>query len=123
MRFLADAGISPTTVEFLLRLGHEATHVRALGMLRASDPEIIDRARADSSVVLTFDLDFGEILALGVLDRPSVVIFRLSDERPAAVNKRLAVVINERLEDLVSGSLILIEGTKYRIRKLPIRRE
>jgi predicted nuclease of predicted toxin-antitoxin system len=50
VRFLADAGISPTTVEFLLRLGHEATHVRALGMQRASDLEIVDRARADSSL-------------------------------------------------------------------------
>jgi type I restriction enzyme R subunit len=28
MRFLADAGISPKTVEFLRRLGHDAIHVR-----------------------------------------------------------------------------------------------
>lgn len=76
-----------------------------------------------SSVVLTFDLDFGEILALGVLDRPSVVIFRLSDERPPVVNKRLAAVIDERLEDLVSGSLILVEDERNRVRKLPIGRE
>jgi predicted nuclease of predicted toxin-antitoxin system len=92
-------------------------------MQRAPDREIVDRARADSSVVLTFDLDFGEVLALGVLDRPSVVIFRLSDERPAAVNKRIAAVIDERVEDLVSGSLILIEDQRYRVRKLPIGRE
>lgn len=92
-------------------------------MQRASDSEIVDRARSDSSVVLTFDLDFGEILALGVLDRPSVVIFRLSDQRPAAVNQRLAPVIVERKEDLLSGALILIEDTRYRLRKLPIRRE
>ena len=50
------------------------------------------------------------------------MIFRLSDERPAAVNKRLAAVIDERLEDLVSGSLILIEDEKYRVRKQPIGR-
>lgn len=76
-----------------------------------------------SSVVLTFDLDFGEILALSALDRPSVVIFRLSDERPPVVNKRLAAVIDERLEDLVSGSLILVEDERNRVRKLPIGRE
>lgn len=63
MRFLADAGISPTTVLFLLEAGHHATHVRSLGMQRAPDFEIMERARGDSSVVLTFDLDFGEILA------------------------------------------------------------
>ena len=32
-------------------------------------------------MVITFDLDFGDILALGVLDKPSVIILRLSDER------------------------------------------
>jgi len=36
----------------------------------------VRRAAADRRVVLTFDLDFGDILALGVLDKPSVVIFR-----------------------------------------------
>ena len=91
-------------------------------MQRARDVEIIEWARGDSSVVLTFDLDFGEILALGVLDRPSVVIFRLSDERPAAVNPRLAVVLNERTADLESGALVLVEDTTYRVRNLPIRR-
>ncbi len=92
-------------------------------MQRAPDSEIIERARDDSSVVLTFDLDFGEILALGVLDRPSVVLFRLSDARPAAVNPRLAAVINEQRAELESGALVLVEDTAYRVRKLPIRRE
>ena len=47
-------------------------------------------------MVLTLDLDFGEILALGVVDTPSVVIFRLMDERAVAVNRRLDVVLAER---------------------------
>ena len=45
MRFLADAGVSPKTIEFLAQLGHYAEHVRALGMQRAPDPQIVDRAR------------------------------------------------------------------------------
>jgi predicted nuclease of predicted toxin-antitoxin system len=68
MRFLANAGVSPKTVDFLKQLGHEAVHVRTLGLERAADRVLIDRALADSSVVVTFDLDFGDILALGVLD-------------------------------------------------------
>jgi predicted nuclease of predicted toxin-antitoxin system len=123
MRFLADAGISPRTVEFLKQLGHEATHVRTLGLQRARDAELIDRSRADSSVVLTFDLDFGDILALGVLDKPSVIILRLSDERTESVNHRLSVVLAERAADLEAGVLILVEDTRYRVRKLPIGRE
>jgi len=122
MRFPADGGISPRTVEFLKQLGHEAVHVRTLGMQRAADRDIVDHARADSSVVLTFDLDFGELLAVGVLDRPSVIIFRLADERSDSANQRLLKVLPERVAELESGALILVEDTRYRRRKLPIRR-
>jgi predicted nuclease of predicted toxin-antitoxin system len=43
MRFLADAGVSPKTVEFLITLGHEAVHVRTRGLQRTPDREIIQR--------------------------------------------------------------------------------
>ena len=122
MRFLADAGISPKTVEFLKQLGHEATHVRTLGIQRAPDAQIVEQARADESVVLSFDLDFGDLLALGVMDKPSAILFRLSDERAESVNARLSTVLNEQLAELESGALILVEDTRYRVRKLPIRR-
>ena len=121
MRFLADAGISPKTVEFLKQLGHEAVHVRTLGLQRAPDAELVHRARADSSVVLTFDLDFGAVLALDIVDRPSVVIFRLSDERAESVNRRLETVLAEQGKALESGALVLVEDTRYRVRRLPIR--
>ena len=121
MRFLADAGISPRTVEFLRGHGHTAIHVRELGMQRAPDRLVVEKARAEESVILTFDLDFGEILALGVLARPSVMIFRLSDERADAVNLRLQGVISEQAEALASGALVLVEDTRYRVRRLPMQ--
>jgi len=122
MRFLADAGISPKTVDFLNQLGHDAAHVRALGLLRAEDSELVERARADSRIVLTFDLDFGDILALGVLTGPSVILFRLADERADSVNRRISIILAERSADLEAGALILVEDARYRVRKLPIGR-
>jgi predicted nuclease of predicted toxin-antitoxin system len=123
MRFLADAGISPKTVEFLKQLGHAATHVRTLGMQRAPDAQVIALARTDGSVVLSFDLDFGDLLALGVTDKPSVILFRLADERAESVNRRLSTVLNEQVTELESGALILVQDTRYRVRKLPILRK
>jgi predicted nuclease of predicted toxin-antitoxin system len=122
MRFLADAGISPRTVEFLRQIGHDVVHVRELNMQRKADEVVADRARVESRIVLTFDLDFGEVLALGILDRPSVIIFRLADERPESVNAHLGPVLAERVVELESGALILVEDGRYRVRKLPIRR-
>jgi predicted nuclease of predicted toxin-antitoxin system len=121
MRFLADAGISPKTVEFLRQRGDDAIHVRELAMQRADDRSVAEKARSDNRILLTFDLDFGAILALGVVDRPSTVIFRLADERADSVNRRLEAVLSEQAEALHSGALILVEDARYRIRRLPIR--
>lgn len=97
MKFLADAGISPKTVAFLNAAGHDAVHVRQIGLQHASDADIVRRARQEGRVVLTFDLDFGEILALGAADSPSAITFRLSDEASASVNWKLDAVIAEPL--------------------------
>jgi predicted nuclease of predicted toxin-antitoxin system len=72
--------------------------------------------------VVTFDLDFGDILALGVLEKPSVIICRLTDERADSVNRQLATVLAERLTELESGALILVEDARYRVRRLPFGR-
>ena len=120
MRFLADAGISPKTIDFLKGLGHDAMHVREIGLERAGDHEIVQRAAAEARVVLTFDLDFGDIIALGVLDKPSVILFRLVDERADFVNRCLKTVLDEQSDGLESGALILVEAARYRIRRLPI---
>ena len=44
MRFLADAGISPKTIDFLRRNGYEAVHVRELGTQRTSDRLLVEQA-------------------------------------------------------------------------------
>ena len=56
------------------------------------------------------------------MNKPSAIIFRLADERVDSVNARLATVLTERSADLESGALILVENTRYRVRKLPSRR-
>jgi predicted nuclease of predicted toxin-antitoxin system len=122
MRFLADAGISPATIEYLTARGHDAIHVRSIGLQRAADSILVERATAEGRIILTFDLDFGDILALQVRDKPSVMIFRLSDERAAQVNSRLGIVIDECADDLSVGALVLVEDSRYRVRKLPIGR-
>ena len=53
-------------------------------------------------------------------DRPSVILFRLSDERPDTVNRRLGAVLAEQTTALAAGALILVEDARYRVRRLPV---
>ncbi len=120
MKFLADVGISMRTVRALRERGHDVAHLREQGLQRLADPEILKKAAVEGRVVLNFDLDFGDLLALGIEKSPSVVIFRLHDETPASVNPRLLEVLNERQSELHDGTLIVVEDARYRMRRLPI---
>ena len=66
MRFLADVGISISTLNVLRERGHHVVHLRKEGLQRISDDEILEKAQRESRVVLTMDLDFGDLLALNL---------------------------------------------------------
>jgi len=121
MRFLADMGVATSTVRALISAGHDAVHLSALGLQRLADDKILVKARDEKRIVLTFDLDFADLLALGLFDSPSIVIFRLHNETPASVNPKLNQVIAERAAELERGALIIIEDARYRMRHLPLK--
>ena len=75
MRFLADMGVAQRIVEWLRAEGHDGVHLRDEGLQRTPNGEIFDKAATEGRIVLTFDLDFGEIVALSGGQRASVILF------------------------------------------------
>lgn len=122
MRFLADMGVSRSTVDWLRAGGHDAAHAGELGMKTATDEELLALALREQRVVLTFDLDFGHILAASHEQAPSVVIFRVSNARPERVNAHLDSVLGDAAvaHALGDGAIVVVEDERRRVRKLPI---
>ncbi|GFP33630.1 hypothetical protein HKBW3S42_01967 [Candidatus Hakubella thermalkaliphila] len=120
MRLSADIGISQTTVIWLNEQRFDAIHVRDSKMHRASDTEIIRKAKKEKRIVLTCDLDFGDIVSASGEKCPSVIILRLENETPSNVNSRLKQVLKESSEDLKKGAIISVEETRHRVRPLPL---
>ena len=81
MRFLADVGVDQRVVDWLREQGHEVAHLRDEGLHRMADEDVFAKAIAEDRIVLTFDLDFGEIAALSRGRKASVVLFRLHNTR------------------------------------------
>jgi predicted nuclease of predicted toxin-antitoxin system len=100
---------------------HNVVHLRERKLERLSDNKILELAKAEERIVLTFDLDFGDLMAASGDALPSVIIFRLRDERPISVNPRLIDAIHARREELISGAIVVIENNRHRIRRLPLR--
>jgi predicted nuclease of predicted toxin-antitoxin system len=122
MKFLADMGISPRSVGYLRGLGHDAVHLHEEGLGRLADATILRKAREESRVLLTNDLDFGELMAASGAELPSVVIFRLRDMRPEQVNGYLGEVMTGYREMLEQGVIVSVRERQIRIRVLPVER-
>jgi predicted nuclease of predicted toxin-antitoxin system len=120
VKFLANMGISPKTVSFLQKLGYQAVHLHQLGLDRLSDPEILQLARRDGSILLTHDLDFGDLLAAARTKLPSVIIFRLRNMRPEHVHHYLHTIVTKHAKDLEQGVIMTVSGGGMRIRELPL---
>ena len=113
-------GISPGVVEGLRQKGYDTVHLLDEGLHRMTDSDILEKARQENRVLLTHDLDFGELLAASGGALPSVIIFRLKDMRAANVSRHLSSILKQQSEALNKGAVCSVTEQKVRIRVLPI---
>ena len=123
MKFLIDTAPSPVVAEVLRKAGHDAVHTRDIGLQSAGDVEIFEKAREDDRVLVSADTDFGTILALRALSRPSVILLReVSPRRPDQQAHLLLANLQAIREDLMRGCVAVFEYDRIRLRLLPITR-
>ncbi|HHT9122033.1 MAG TPA: DUF5615 family PIN-like protein [Candidatus Wunengus sp. YC63] len=120
MKFLADMGISPKTVTFLQGLEQDVVHLHEQGFYRMTDFDILEKALCEKRILLTHDLDFGELIARSRARLPSIIIFRLRNMSPEKVNLHLHEIISKHQDALQQGVIISVTEGQIRIRLLPI---
>lgn len=120
MRFLVDENLSRKWVRELVAHGHEANHWLDIGNRAAPDAAILLHARSVNAVVLTCDLDFGDILAATGSKTPSVLQLRSGRMRPERLMPRVLSAIVQYGRLLEEGVLLTIDLKKSRARALPL---
>ncbi len=112
--------MSAKIVDWLRETGHDAVHLHDEGLDRLSDEKILEKTRREQRVVLTHDLDFGDLMALSQREGPSVIIFRLQDMRPITVQIYLVEILNHHSDVLEQGIVASVSERRIRVRHLPI---
>lgn len=120
MKFIIDNAVSPALADGLVEKGYDAIHVRALGMAAAPDEEIFELAAQQDRVVVSADTDFGTLLAFRQSAKPSFILFRQTDKRPASQLRALLTHLSQLEDDLLAGCVAVFEDQRIRIRTLPI---
>lgn len=76
MRVFVDQNLGGAIATLLSDADHDAVHASALGMERASDPQIFERCCAEGRTLVTADKKLTKYLASSGAKCPSVVIVR-----------------------------------------------
>lgn len=103
VKFLLDMGLSRSTAAFLCSIDYDAVHLRDLGLQRLGDDGIVRKARSESRIVLTHDLDFGRLVALSGASLPRVVTFRMDFLRYLTITFFVIWCISEIVFSLISA--------------------
>lgn len=118
MKFLVDMPLSPALAKWLAQEGHDAVHASDIGLAHATDEAVLDWARETERVLVTADLDFPRLLALAGAKGPALILLRhgnYSEEQVVELMARLMASWHE-----IRTSIIVIDETSIRIRRLPI---
>jgi len=121
MKFLIDNALSPALADRLQQVGHDAIHVRSIGLQHADDDAIFDRAAVEGRILVTADADFGTLLAVRSSRQPSVIQFRGEGSRtPDALARTLLANLAQLVDSLENGCIVTFEPARVRVRLLPI---
>jgi predicted nuclease of predicted toxin-antitoxin system len=117
MRILANENFPGPVVRALRERGHDVAWVKE-DQPGAADVIVLDRARAELRLLVTFDADFGELAFRARLPAPcGVLLFRLGGSKAEVDNARTLAAIESR--DDWTGNFAVVEDDRIRVRPLP----
>ena len=118
MKFFLDANIPYSALTAIKELNLEAIHAKDAGLSQASDKEIAKYAEKSKSILVTKDLDFGNLKLFDA--KPcGLVILRLPHffKAPQFINVLRDFLKSENAQNL-EGAITIVKLGSYRTRKL-----
>lgn len=120
LEFLANMNISPLTVEKLRQHGWNIARIPEIMDGNSKDKEVLAYARDNNKILITQDLDFSMLLAVGGYSKPSVINLRLEKAHPEYVTARIMEVVPALAKELEEGVVVSVDETSARYRNLPL---
>ena len=121
LKFLLNANLSHETAQFLNSLGCDAKTAAQFGLGGAEDAEIAEKAIKEERILVTFDLDFGEIFYFSEENNFWVIVLRLRDQTVESVNKIFQWLLSGKILDdpELQNTLMIVEEGRIKVRRKP----
>lgn len=123
LRRSVEPSPSPRIAADLAEVGHDAVHVRDVGLARLTDADLLPFAPRTGRVIVSNDSEFGELLARTGAARPSILLLRRRQlVRPDDHFRMVLRALMAYGTDLERGAVVVADGARLRVRRLPIPR-
>lgn len=115
MKVKVDENMPAAMVKLLQEARHDAATVMDEGLSGTDDSEVIKAATSESRILITFDVDFGNIRAFPPGSHAGVVVFRLHDQRWAVLEEPARRMLKSGTLDRLQRGLAIIDESRIRI--------
>ena len=116
--FFVDESLSPELAIKLKQLGYSANHARETELKGADDIKIIEWAIKNKVVIITGDLDFGELWYWRYRGKLSVIVLRMKSYKIESQYEVINFLHSKNLleNERILNALIISTSSRYRIR-------
>ena len=105
-RFIIDEQLPPALGRLLKKAGHDAVHVRHIGLAAATDQRIWDEALARKAILITKDSDF--VIRLRTSGTgPPLLWIKLGNTTPNAIWAKIEPLLDEIVAAFADGETLI----------------
>lgn len=117
MKFLLDANI-PYSIRQIFDGDDVALHVRDLGLSDAADAAVFAYAVREKAVLITRDLDFGNILLFSPRDHYGIIVLKVPPSYHATdIMRILRAFLSRADKTTFMHATIIVEEGRFRVRR------
>jgi predicted nuclease of predicted toxin-antitoxin system len=116
MRIKLDENMPLSLAALLRSAGHNVSTVPEENLSGEGDPLVLETAIKEGRLLMTFDVDFGDIRAYPVGSHAGVVVFRLHDQRWAVLKEPAERLLVSGLLERIEQGIAIVDENRIRVR-------
>ncbi len=116
MKIKLDENLPAALVALLHSANHDVSTVAEQRLSGATDVSILQAAKAEERLVMTFDTDFADIRRYPVGSHAGIVVFRLKDQRWEVLKAPAQHLIASGVLERLHGGLAIVATRRIRLR-------
>ena len=119
LKFLLDENLSHETAVFLQLLGYDTKTVAQFGLEGAEDVKIAEKTAQEKRILITLDLDFGEIFYFATEKNLWIIVLRIRNQTVESVNNTLRRLLDAKILErkTLRNTLLIVEERRIRVKR------